>query len=263
MLQDLLIPAVSIGGIGLVFGIILAVASKVFHVETDERIGKITEVLPSANCGGCGYAGCSAYAEAVVSGKASVNGCPVGGAAVAQKVAEIMGVSASSETQRKIAHVICSGGCNSEKFEYHGISDCRAANRLANGDKSCAYACLGLGSCAAVCPFDAITVTDGHVNIREEKCTGCGKCVEECPKNIISLIPENAPYFVQCSSKNKGAVTRNVCEDGCIGCKICEKKCEFNAIEVYDNLAAIDYKKCTGCGACVEACPRKIIRLTS
>lgn len=259
MLQDLLIPAVSIGGIGLVFGIILAVASKVFHVETDDRIEKITEVLPSANCGGCGYAGCSAYAEAVVSGKASVSGCPVGGTAVAQKVAEIMGITDSVETQRKIAHIICSNGCKTTKFEYQGIADCRAADRLANGDKSCSYACLGLGSCAAVCPFDAISVKDGHVEINSEKCTGCGKCVEECPKHIISLIPENAPYFVQCSSNDKGAITRNLCKDGCIGCKICEKKCAFDAIKIENFLAAINYKKCTGCGACVEACPRKII----
>lgn len=257
--MNILIPALSIGGIGLVFGVILAVASKIFHVDTDPRLEQIQEALPGANCGGCGFAGCASFAQNVLDGKAKVNGCPVGGADSAAKIAEIMGVAAPGEEEKQSAVVFCYGGCTTDKYEYNGLHDCIAAARLGGGPKACGYGCIGFGSCENVCQFGAISVQNGVAVVNPEKCTACGRCVEICPKGIISLVPASRRFDVLCSSADKGAVTRSVCDTGCIGCRICEKKCEFGAITIENNNATIDYTKCTHCGKCFEACPRKII----
>ena len=247
--------------IAAVLGIVLAVASKVFFVKTDERIEKIVECLPGANCGGCGFAGCSALADAIVKGQAPVNACNGCSDDNIKCISEIMGLSGDIETVRMRAQVMCSGTNDlaKKKYTYEGVSDCVAANRLAGGDKLCPNGCIGLGTCADACKFDAITVINGVASISYDKCKACGACVKACPKNLIRLVPENTPYWVGCMSADKGAITRGYCDAGCIGCKLCEKNCEAGAIKVTDNIAEIDYTKCTGCGKCESVCPRKII----
>lgn len=259
-MSEIISAILVVGGIGLVFGCILAFASFIFKVEEDERIGLISAELPGANCGGCGYAGCSAFASAVVEGTAPVNGCTVGKNAVAEKVAAIMGCEAEN-IEPMVARVLCAGTCDvaKDKYEYQGISNCAAAAKLAGGAKSCPNGCLGLGSCAEACKFDAISVENGIAKVDPEKCTACGQCVEACPKKIIAMIPKKKKYTVDCSATTPGAATGKNCSVGCIGCKICEKNCLFDAIKVENALARIDYEKCTDCGICAEKCPKKII----
>ena len=249
-----------LGVMGLLFGLILAFASKIFAVEVDERIPAVQECLPGANCGGCGYPGCNGLATAIVEGKAPVNGCPVGGAAAAAKIAAVLGVEVT-ESEKMVAHVHCSGTCGNAKnrANYEGIEDCLGAIRVANGYKECAFACLGLGTCEKACPFGAIHVVDGVAKVDESKCTACSKCVAACPKHIISLVPEKNSVRIDCSSKAKGKEVMDACAVGCIGCGLCEKTCKFDAIHMEGNLPVIDYTKCKGCQMCAKACPRHII----
>ena len=258
--MNILIPAAIFAGLGILLGVLLAVASRVFAVKVDERIEQIAEVLPGANCGGCGYSGCSALAEAIVRGEAPANACRAGGAASVERIGAIMGVAVTAqETMR--ARVLCSGTCGKavEKCRYEGISDCAAADRMFGSSKACAYGCIGLGSCAAACPHGAISIRDGIAAIDGARCVGCGACVSACPKSLIELIPVSAPLAVVCRSHDAGAAVRRVCSAGCIGCRLCEKVCSVGAIRVTDNLAAIDSALCIGCGACAEKCPRGVI----
>lgn len=262
-MKDIIIPVLWFMVFGLVFGVLLAVASKIFAVRRDERAEKMTALLPGANCGGCGYAGCSAYAEAVARGEAEIGKCNSGGSAVARAMGEIMGVSAG-EVVRMRAQVMCSGGDNAvKKYVYNGAMDCISASRLGGGDKLCRYACLGLGTCATVCKSDAIRISGGVATVIPEKCIGCGACVGICPKNVMELIPYSAGIFVGCKSGDNGKETRNNCAVGCIGCRICEKQCDSGAVRVTGNHAVIDYSLCVGCGKCAEKCPRKIIHISS
>lgn len=249
-----------VGGVGLAFGLILALAAHIFFVKKDERAEKILAVLPGANCGSCGYAGCSAYAEAVVKGEAPVNGCTVGKAAVAREVGEIMGVEAE-EIKEYTARVMCAGDRASVvyKFEYKGIKDCVAAAKFAGGAKKCESGCLGLGRCVSVCPFGAISIKNGIAVVDEKLCQACGKCLKSCPKNLIKLVPKDARLWVQCLNPEMGKFVNQYCDKGCIGCKLCEKECKFDAIHVVDNHAIIDYEKCKNCGACARKCPRGVI----
>ncbi len=248
-------------GLGVLFGVLLAIASKVFHVESDPRIEQVQECLPGANCGGCGFAGCGDLAERIVKGEAKTNACPVGGIEAANKISAIMGVEAE-EPVRMRAQVMCSGvtGKATKKYIYEGEPDCNAAVKLGCGDRMCPNGCVGLGSCAKHCKFGAIKVVDNVAVVDYEKCTGCGVCASFCPKGIIKLVPFDSQYYVGCSSLDKGAVTRTYCDVGCIGCKLCEKECEAGAITVSDNVAKIDYTKCTHCGKCADKCPKKIIK---
>lgn len=260
--MEILLPVLAIGGMGLIFGVLLAVAAKIFAVEKDERLPLIEECLPGANCGGCGFAGCSAAAEAVVKGEASANVCPVGGEESAKKIAEIMGITAE-KTERMTAFVMCSGNSEAAKNKYEnneGI-DCHTANRLGGGMKECRFGCLGFGSCVAKCKFGALSLVNGVAVVDREKCTNCGACMAECPRHIIKRVPYSAKTVVACTSKDKGKETRNACSVGCIGCGICAKNCEAQAITVEGNCASIDYAKCTGCGVCQEKCPRDVIRM--
>ena len=251
-----------LGVLGGVFGLILAFASKAFAVEKDPREEAIAEVLPGANCGGCGYPGCAGYAAAVAAGKAATNCCAAGGDAVTAKISEIMGVKAEAGV-KMIAQVQCTGGCRGhEKYEYAGIADCSAASRLPGGGPAgCSFGCLGFGTCEKVCPFDAIHVVDGVAKVDEDKCKACKKCIDACPRHIILLAPYKTKRHVAitCSSKDKGVVVRQVCDNGCIGCSLCAKACPKEAITVENNLAVIDYDKCVGCGICAQKCPRKLI----
>ncbi len=259
--MDILISVLWFALLGLVFGLILAIASKVLAIKKDERIEKLEECLPGANCGGCGYAGCSGYAQAVAKGEAKIGACTAGGNAVAQSMAKVMGVEADAVTEMRAQVMCCGTHDNAErKYIYDGPPDCVAANKLGGGDKKCPYGCLGLGSCANVCKFGAISVENGVATIDRDLCTGCGECTKICPKHIIQLIPVDKTYRVECMSEDKGAITRSYCQVGCIGCRICEKNCESGAITVVGSKAIIDYDKCTNCGVCATKCPRKIIR---
>lgn len=261
MIEQILWPVVSLGGMGLLFAGGLGYASRIFAIETDPRVPLVRDVLPGANCGGCGYPGCDAFAVAIVDGEAPINGCPVGGDSCASNVAEIMGVEASN-AERMIARVICNGTNTNatEKYKYEGIHDCRAAALVSGGSKECSYGCLGLGTCERVCPFDAIHVTDkGIAVVDEEKCTACGKCIEACPKDVINLVPESREVRVLCNSNDKGKEVKSYCDVGCIGCRICVKACPFDAMEFENNLAYINYAKCTNCMICAEKCPTNAI----
>ena len=259
-MSSILIPVAIFIGLGILTGTLLAVASRVFAVPKNELAEQIVECLPGANCGGCGYSGCAALSEAIANGEAKVNSCPVGGAEVAAKVAEIMGVEAAP-TVRMRAQVMCSGTQEyaRKKYVYEGVPDCTAAARIGGGDKLCKNGCIGLGTCVKACPFGAISVENGVAAVDYEKCRGCGICVNACPKSIIRLIPFDAKHWVGCMSVDDGKNTRKVCDVGCISCKLCQKNCPSGAIVVDSFVAHIDYAKCTGCNNCVDKCPRHII----
>lgn len=248
--------------LGGLFGLALVYAAKVFYVQTDEREERIGEVLPGVNCGGCGFSGCGSCAEAIVSGRASVNACVPGGSSTAAKVAEIMGVQAETR-ELKVAFVRCAGSCKGEKYDYEGIKDCSAAVSMgnANGFSLCASACLGLGSCAEACRFGAMKMVNGVAQADPGLCTGCGECAAACPKKLIDMIPYGRAAVIPCASTDKGGITGKLCGSGCIGCGLCLKSCEQNAISVKDNHAVIDYSRCVDCGLCAENCPRGLIRL--
>ena len=260
-MEQFLIPLLLFALLGGLFGLLLAVAARAFAVKEDERLAPVREALPGGNCGGCGYSGCDAYAAAVVRGEAPPDLCGVGGAESAAQIAAVMGLAVSGKKPLS-AVVLCSGcdGVALKKYHYAGAPDCHSAARMAGGDKRCAHSCIGLGSCAAVCPFGAISVADGVAKIDPAACRACGLCVSACPMGVIRLLPKDAPLAVLCSSHEDGKSTRAACTVGCIGCRICEKKCPTHAIRVENNLALIDPDLCTGCGACAQACPRKIIK---
>lgn len=258
--MKILLPVLIFIGLGLLMGALLALASKLFAVKKDEKAEAIKECLPGANCGGCGYSGCDAYAAAVSSGDAPVNKCSVGGAEAASKIAQIMGVDAGEQVRMR-AQVMCSGTGEyaKKKYIYEGIDDCVAASKIGGGDKMCKNGCIGLGTCVRACPFDAIVVEDGVAAVDYSKCKGCGICVSACPKGIIKLIPFDAKHWVGCMSVDDGKNTRKACDVGCISCKICQKNCPAGAINVDNFVASIDYDKCTGCDICTDKCPRHII----
>ncbi len=260
-ITTILFPVLSIGSMGLLFGLGLGYAGLKFKVDEDPNLPLIREALPGANCGGCGFPGCDGFASAMCKGEAQPNGCPVGGTDTTLKISAILGVKAEI-LQKQSAFVKCAGDCNKSTFQYDysGLSDCSAAMQLAaGGAKACAYGCLGAGSCTKACNFGAINLIDGIAVVDKEKCTSCKKCIESCPKNLIELVPYESKTRVICNSKDNGKIVRNNCSVGCIGCKLCEKACKFDAIRITDMIAKIDYTKCTQCNECVKKCPTSAV----
>lgn len=261
-IANILYPVISLGGLGVTFGVLLGYASKKFATEVDPMIPLVRDALPGANCGGCGYAGCDALAKAMVEGVATPNACPVGGAEAAKKIGEILGL-AVEEGEKTVAFVKCNGTCDkaTEKYNYYGVMDCQSAAIISGGgSKACSYGCLGLGSCVKVCEFGALSVHNGVAIVDEEKCTSCGMCVGACPKGLINIVPQEKKVRVMCNSKEKGKEVKDSCTVGCIGCTLCVKACEYDAMEFSNNLANVKYDKCTQCNACAEKCPTKAIK---
>jgi len=259
--MSIVIPVILVAAIGFVLAVVLTFASKIFFVPVDETVAKLRAELPGANCGACGFAGCDDYANALGADPSVGTGkCPVGGAALAEALAAVLGVEADS-SEPQVAVVMCNGHNDAAKtlMEYQGLKTCKAAKQLFGGLSACPYGCMGLGDCAAACPYGAIQICNGVAVVNRELCVGCGMCAKACPNSVIRIAPAKNKVVVQCNSKDTGAKVRKACTNGCIGCKLCEKKCEADAIHVENNLAVIDYDKCTACGSCVEACPKKII----
>lgn len=257
----MIIAIVSMAILGGILGLVLAIASKAFHVQVDPRIEKIQDALPGANCGACGYPGCSAYAEAIVLKGAPTHLCAPGAGGCIAAIAAIMGVEATS-TEPEFATVRCDGNGVRPRFHYDGVRNCKAATvmGLAGSFQDCPYGCLGLGSCIEACPFGALFLNKERVvKVDEEKCTGCRKCVETCPRQLLRVDPESRTIFIRCNNRDKGAVANKMCNHACIACRKCEKECPFDAIHIEDNLAVIDYDKCKLCGKCVKACPKDLI----
>lgn len=254
--------------LGFIASVVLSVASRVFYVEEDPRVEAVSEALPGANCGGCGYAGCDAYAAAVITDPSVSPGlCCAGGPEVTKAVAELSGKSAG-DAEPECAFRRCTKveGNVQQKYDYHGAPSCAAAAMLEDGPDNCKYSCLGFGDCVRACPFDAMYLENGLVVVDIEKCTACGNCIRTCPNGILELIPIRARVQIFCSTQDKMKAVMNVCDAGCINCMKCIKKCPAKAIRHENGQIFIDHKACKAYGpecaeACVDACPRNILRI--
>lgn len=253
-------------GLGIIFGLVLAYANKKLAIEVNPLIHIVEDVLPKGQCGACGYAGCMAYAEAVVTNPdVSPSLCIPGKDIVAKAVAELTGKAAAT-VEPRIAQVRCAGGEGKagKSYLYEGVRDCLAASLMFGGNKSCKYGCLGLGTCVNNCPFDAMTMSpEGLPVIDPDKCTGCGKCETVCPKKVITMMPLVAKVRVNCNSKDKGAVARKACSVACIACTLCMRECPHGAITMDNNLAVVNPQICHSVcndARCLSKCPTKAIR---
>ncbi len=259
-MNPLLITSATVGGVGLVCGTALAMAAKFLSVKEDPRVAEIDEILPGANCGGCGYAGCTAYAEAIVLKDAPINMCAPGGAEVLALLAQATGQNAEA-AERKVAVVFCAGDNKKapRKHLYNGLADCAAAHSLGGGDKLCSYGCLGYGSCVRVCPNGSISLVNGLAIVNPRTCIGCGACVRTCPRNLIEMVPESKTIHVLCSSKDKGPIAKKACKVSCIGCRMC-LKLAGDSFEMTDKfLAARNYDIPVEKELIIEKCPGKCI----
>lgn len=257
-MTSILTAVMIVGIIGLVCGIALAIASIVLAVPTDEKADAITEMLPGANCGACGFSGCAGYAAALSKGETENTAlCSPGGNEASKQIAEFLGLAAG-EIEPMTAVVMCQGTTDNatNKINYQGVHSCKMATQFYGGPKDCIYGCLGLGDCVKACPYHAIKLCNGVAVVNSELCKACKQCVAACPKKLIELLPLNkSKAAVLCKNKDKGAVARKECKMACIGCMKCVKVCEAEAVTVVNFNAHVDTEKCTGCGKCKEACP--------
>jgi Na+-translocating ferredoxin:NAD+ oxidoreductase RNF subunit RnfB len=260
--MEIIIPVLTLAILGVIFGVGLAIASKAFAVKMDPRLEKIHGLLPGANCGACGGAGCFGFAESILNGNLPLDACRVMDEKNKEEIAGILGQKIEKKI-KKIAVLHCNAGKKvKNKYTYTGLKDCVAANSLMGGPKECSSGCIGFGTCAVICPFGALTMSgEGLPVVDIHKCKACNKCVAACPKKLFSLEEISHPVYVACNSHAIGKDTKTACPVGCIGCKLCEKACKFDAVHVLDNLAVIDYHKCTSCAECVPVCPAKTIQI--
>ena len=252
--------------VGALLGLAIGITAKVFAVHQDPKIEMVTEALPGANCGGCGFAGCSDFAKAIVEGKAEVSQCPVCTDESATEISGILGVEASDGAVKNVAVILCGGDKESAKSDagYNGINDCKSAVSVASGLKGCKFGCLGLGTCAKACPFNAIEITEnGLAVVHPDICVGCGKCVDACPKNLVKLVPETVKIHVFCSSPDKGPAKKKVCKVSCIGCRKCLKAAEKDQMLIKGFCAEVNYENAPP-PELVEAtgCPTKCLKRT-
>lgn len=259
MFESILRAVLIISGIGIVFAIILSIASKIFAVKTDPTVDKLVETLPGANCGACGFSGCEGYAISVSKGESPLTYCTVGGNAVSKELGVIMGIEVDEST-RLVARVLCQGNSDvsNRKFDYIGVKTCASVNALYKGDNPCDFGCLGYGDCVEACQFNAIGIHKGVAFIKESQCKSCTLCVAACPRNIIKMTNEKNRVTVLCSNLERGKAVMTVCKNGCIGCTKCVKECPFDAIDMVQGLAVIN-DKCKNCGKCVKVCPTNAI----
>ena len=260
-MNSVLMAVVSVSAIGLICAVVLVIASKFMAVKVDERFPKVRGELPGANCGACGFAGCDAYAQALLDNPdLKCNLCVPGGAGVAKNLSEALGKDFEA-VEEKIAVVRCSGTDDktSDKVEYQGYETCKAAKLFYGGKGLCSYGCVGFGDCVAACKYDAMHIIDGKATVDPSMCVGCAACAKACPSHLIEIVPKKAKVYVGCSSCDKGMNVRKACSAGCIGCHKCEKECPVGAITVTNNLASIDYSKCISCGKCADVCIAKCI----
>jgi len=248
--------------LGLLLALMLFFIAKRFKVEEDPRIDEVEKVMPGANCGGCGFAGCRAFADAAVKAPDLDNNyCPVGGNEVMKKVAAILGYEVK-EKAPMVAVVRCNGTCANRPTVnvYDGEKSCKVKAALYSGDTGCSFGCLGCGDCVEACQFGAISmdIRTGLPVVDETKCTACGACAKACPKKVIELRnkgPRGMRQFVSCINRDKGPAAKKACSAACIGCGICQKTCTHDAITVENNLAYIDFTKCKLCRECEAVCP--------
>jgi len=252
----------TLSAMGSVAAIILYFVSRKFYVHEDPRIDQINDILPGANCGGCGYAGCRAFAEAIVSaGNLEGFSCPVGGSQCMEEISKVLGVEAA-EVVPLIPVVHCNGTCENRPrtSRFDGASSCAVVLSLYDGDTGCSYGCLGQGDCVASCEFGAMSMNPVAMlpEVNDDKCVACGACVRACSRNLISMHkrhPKNRKIYVSCKSEEKGGLARKSCSVACIGCGKCVNICPFDAIIIENNLASIDPDKCRMCRKCVDVCP--------
>lgn len=265
----ILTALVVLGAIAIIAAVVLYVCSKRFAVTEDPRIGEVAQALPQANCGGCGFAGCSGLAAAIVKAAdgGSIDGlaCPVGGSETMQKIADILGM-AVAEGERRIAVVRCQADCDKRKLiaQYDGLHTCRAMNACGMGETACGYGCLGCGDCAEACSFGGIKISEetGLPVVDPDLCTACGACAKACPRGVIELRPrgpKDRRLYVSCVNKDSGPAAVKACDLSCIACGKCAKECAFDAISIDNNVAYIDPAKCRMCRKCEKACPRHAI----
>ncbi len=257
-----MIAFVAMAALGALLALVLAVASRRFAVESNPLVEQVTKALPGINCGGCGYAGCAGYAEAVATKGADPTLCAPGGVKVGMAIAKILGVEVDASKARSVSHCHCQHLNVKTAAVYSGIQTCRGASLfgLGGGWLDCRYGCLGYGDCKKACPFGAIRMGgDKRPVVDEEKCTGCKKCAVACPRNLMAVTPIDKYIHVLCHNRDKGAMANKICGHACIACKKCEKVCPVQAIAVPNNLAELDYSKCIACGKCVEVCPHQVI----
>lgn len=259
--MQLAVPIMVFGFTGLACGLVLAIAAKVFAVQEDPRIEALIALLPGANCGACGLPSCSEYARNILLHGSAINLCKQGGEETLRQLASYLEVEANVE-ERQVAIVLCRGNDSTaiHKAIYNGIADCPAAELAGGGSKACRYGCLGLGSCARVCPVDAIEITAGNIAlVHPELCIGCGMCVSACPRHLIKLVPESRSIHILCTSKDRGPVVKKICSVGCIGCTICAKTVGNKGITMEKYLAVVDYTAPLENEDVITKCPQKTI----
>lgn len=245
--------------IAVVLTVCILLITKLCKTKSDKKAEEILNCLAGANCGGCGFSGCAAFAEKLSKGEAELTSCRVTNAEGKQKIARILGVPYSA-AKEVISVCRCHGGLHAkDRFTYAGAIDCHEKNKLAGGGKVCEAGCLSLGNCVRTCPESAISLPDRCALVDPDRCTACGACLRACPKGLFALIPADAKVYIACSSHERGKAVLDACEFGCIACGKCAKTCPSGAIEMVENLPVIDYEKCIKCGKCAEACPRRTI----